>query len=411
MWPYRFIKRLPDNLNLQLVKQKPIDAKRVDSYEIGEIVHWFDLLEPYIRRIPPCNIYNFDESGFQVGQGKPQKVVTANPHRATVSTGGHGESLTVIECIAADGWVMSPYFIVAGEHHLERWFHPNLPDDYRIATSPKGYITKELAFDWLRFFHENTSHRANNEPRLLLFDGHRTHLTYAFLRFCEFNNIIPYCFVPHTTHFAQPLDGHPFLAYKHYYRSANNAIVQWGGSVTDKADFFRDIPRTRRRTFKASTIQHAFADRGIYPFNPSKVIDPLMAAQPDKPDLHIITEDTPPPLSSSTNSPPSTIRGLRRSIDKAKLLIQEDSEGINPSLRKRLDLLFEASLVQGELAAQQRSNLEQLIGSGQTKTTSKSRRQVRSFGPLNVKDANIKIGMRERGGRGSDTATAEASGR
>lgn len=30
-----------------------------------------------------------------------------------------GELLTGIECVAADGWVMEPYFVAQGEVHLE----------------------------------------------------------------------------------------------------------------------------------------------------------------------------------------------------------------------------------------------------------------------------------------------------
>lgn len=41
------------------------------------------------------------------------------------------------------------------------------------------------------------------------------------------------------------------------------------------------------------------------------------------------------------------------------------------------------------------TNLEQVINSGLTKKTPKSRRQVRSSGPLTVKDANTKMGIRQ----------------
>jgi len=80
-WVYQFIQRLPDDLHL--IKQKPIEKDRLRAEDIGILTHWFDLLEPYIARIPPKNIYNFDESGFQLGQGKSQKVITSNPIQAS----------------------------------------------------------------------------------------------------------------------------------------------------------------------------------------------------------------------------------------------------------------------------------------------------------------------------------------
>jgi hypothetical protein len=79
-WVYRFISRLPKPL--QLIKQKPIDKKRLDSADIGLQTAWFDRLEIAMRNVPSYNIYNFDETGFQLGQGRPQKVVTRYPERA-----------------------------------------------------------------------------------------------------------------------------------------------------------------------------------------------------------------------------------------------------------------------------------------------------------------------------------------
>jgi hypothetical protein len=68
------------------------------------------------HKLRPKNIYNFDESGFMLGEGKKQNIITANPSASEyIATGDRGQSLTAIECIAADGWVMSPFFLFAGE--------------------------------------------------------------------------------------------------------------------------------------------------------------------------------------------------------------------------------------------------------------------------------------------------------
>lgn len=61
----------------------------------------------------PKNIYNFDESGVQLGQGKAQNDITANPCTAAhIPIGGHAESVTTIEYVAANGWVMASYFLL-----------------------------------------------------------------------------------------------------------------------------------------------------------------------------------------------------------------------------------------------------------------------------------------------------------
>jgi hypothetical protein len=104
-----------------------------------------------LHEILPRNIYNFDETGFQLGQGKAEEVITAYPDRfqsTESSQSDSRESCTVIECIAADSDVVAPYIIFKGSVHLERWYRlDNLPDNYRIAISPKGYTNDELGLD------------------------------------------------------------------------------------------------------------------------------------------------------------------------------------------------------------------------------------------------------------------------
>jgi hypothetical protein len=400
-WVYRFIKRLPPEFNL--MKQKPIERKRFEAENISLIQAWYDRLDIQINThaIRPKNIYNFDESGFQIGQGKDQNVITTNPTAtAYIPTGGLAESVTIIECIAADGWLMAPFLLLPGQWHMENWYRQStLPDDYRIAPTPKGWTSDSIAYDWLHFFNECTKSRVSRgEYRLLLMDGHGSHLTHEFLQFCDTHRIIAFCFPPHTTHLLQPLDGKPFQAYKHYYRKNNNAVVQWGGSVSQKSDFLREIHGIRMQTFKDRTIRHSFAERGIYPFQPKLVVDSLKKAKEPTPELRIHGETPPPPSSSPTSSPPTTISKLRQSINKAQNALQdltEDLNTLNPKLTPRLQRIFQGSLIQAELSAQQGEDLSRVLRNREHLHAKKTRRQVKAIGALSVKDANRRIEARE----------------
>lgn len=233
--------------------------------------------------------------------------------------------MTVIECITADGWVMAPFIIFKGQSqdHMENGYQQDtLPDDYRIATSSNGWSNDALDYDWLHMFHVKAKNRIRRKGwRLLLMDGHGSHLTFQFLSYCQQHQIIPFSFPPHTTHLLQPLDHKPFQVYKHYYRQTNNMVVQWGGSVKDKRDFLHEIHDVRMKTFTQRTLRQALRDCGIHPFNPDLILDLLKEAKSPTPELRMITGDTPPPLSSSSepiSSPPDTIIKLRRTIDKAE---------------------------------------------------------------------------------------------
>ena len=130
-WVYRFLKRLPPNI--KYLTQKPKEKARMESENIESLSLWFyhfsKVIEEY--EILPHEIYNWDETGYQIGQGKPRKVVSS---RATshIATGGLAESITGIECIAADGWVMLPWFLVKGSRQMEEWYTNIAISDFRI---------------------------------------------------------------------------------------------------------------------------------------------------------------------------------------------------------------------------------------------------------------------------------------
>jgi hypothetical protein len=223
MWASRFVRRLPEGFFW--IKQKPIDKKRLESEDIAHITTWFEHVSRWIKDISPKNIYNFDETGFQLGQGRAQKVITQYQY-SSEKTGAkdRGQIVTSIECIAADGWVMVPYIIFKGQTHMEDWFrdNPSLHEEYNIQVSPNGWSSDLIALEWIHLFHENTKDRVGtNGKRVLFFDGHGSHLTFEFLDFYEEHLIIPISFLPHTSHFAQPLDQKPFLSLKQHFRKEN----------------------------------------------------------------------------------------------------------------------------------------------------------------------------------------------
>ncbi|KAJ5149826.1 hypothetical protein N7448_001404 [Penicillium atrosanguineum] len=337
MWVYNFVKRLPDGLHW--VKQNPTERESIEAADISTLQAWYERLEPFVKRIPPSNIYNFDETGFQLGQGKPQKVISRNQQRTRPLSSERGELLTGIECIAADGWLMEPYFVAPGLVHLERWYEGGTRvEETRIAVTSSGYSNDTLAVDWLHFFQEHTRNRACGGPRLLLFDSHSSHLTWQFLHLCEQWNIIAFIFPPHTTYIIQPLDRSPFRALKARFRAKNNTIAQWGGDPEDTGFFFREITGIRQQAIKPRTIRKVFADRGIYPFNPAPVMERLDSTRSPTPELHWPTGDTPPPQSSSIlRPPPESATQARRSQETMSR--RSDREAIQLDTRRQINRL------------------------------------------------------------------------
>jgi hypothetical protein len=206
-WVYRFINSLPPNL--QYINPKPAEKSRVDSENFGDLFLWFNSLREVIDQYKflPNEIFNWDETGYQIGQGQRQKVVA--PSTGSINpTGGQNESITGIECISAAGWVMLPWFLPKGNIHMEEWYTEISTLDFRIKPTSNGWIDDETAFEWLCSFHLATIGLVEKgRPRLLLMDNNGSHTTIQFHDFCKQKFIIPFYFLPHTAHLCQPPDG------------------------------------------------------------------------------------------------------------------------------------------------------------------------------------------------------------
>ncbi|KAJ5790239.1 uncharacterized protein N7518_007250 [Penicillium psychrosexuale] len=198
--------------HLKYITQKPKEKARMDSESIEGLTLWFHhflkVMEEY--KLLPHEIYNWDKTGYQIGQGKPRKVVSSRS-TSHIATGGLAESITGIECIAVDGWAMLPWFLVKGCRQIEEWYTNITIPDFCIKPTPKGWIDNDTAFKWLCSFHEATKNRVQKDrPRVLLIDNHLSHTSLEFTTFCTDKFIILIWFLPHTTHLYQPLDGQAF---------------------------------------------------------------------------------------------------------------------------------------------------------------------------------------------------------
>ncbi|KAJ5981989.1 hypothetical protein N7451_012089, partial [Penicillium sp. IBT 35674x] len=268
-WARRFVQRLPEGFFW--IKQKPIDKKRLESEDISRLITWFEHVEGWLEGIGPKNIYNFDETGFQSGQTRAQKVVTRYRYSSErLASIDRGQIVTSIECVAADGWSMVPYLIFRGRTHMEDWFrdNPGLDQRYNIQVSPTGWSSDLIALEWLHIFHDSTKNRTNDK-RVLFFDGHGSHLTFEFLEFCDQKRIISISFRPHTSHFAQPLDQKPFLSLKQHFWKENSLTNAWFRPDSAKRQSLEDITLIREKAFTPRIIRSAFRDTGIWPFNPN----------------------------------------------------------------------------------------------------------------------------------------------
>ncbi|KND85843.1 hypothetical protein TOPH_09284, partial [Tolypocladium ophioglossoides CBS 100239] len=190
-----------------------------------------------------------DETGFRIGIGKDQLVVTKRKKSYYFATPGNRESATAIEYISAGGRVLPAFLVLSGVKHQSRWY--NVMKDYpdtRIAMSPTRFSNDEICLEF------------------------GSHYTYPFIEYCERRNIIPFSLPPHLIYLLQPLDVVVFQPLKHYHAKAVDLVVRDGYLDITKMEFLGFIQNIRKQAFRQSTILSAFRKTGIVPFNPEVVL-------------------------------------------------------------------------------------------------------------------------------------------
>ncbi|ODM14985.1 hypothetical protein SI65_09480 [Aspergillus cristatus] len=252
------------------------------------------------------DIYNFDETGFAMGLVATAKVVTRAEMtgKPFLVQPGNREWVTSIECINSTGWALPPCIIFKGKVHIKGWYQDKaLPKDWRIEVSDNGWTTNQIGTRWLQnTFIPATNGRMIGKYRLLILDGHGSHLTPQFDEICSQHDIIPICMPAHSSHLLQPLDVGCFTPLKQAYGSLVENKARHNFNHIDKLDFLEAYPQARSEVLKPETIKNSFAASGLVPFDPERVLEKL----------NIQLKTPTPPGSQSTDSAPKTPHNLKQ---------------------------------------------------------------------------------------------------
>jgi len=276
-WVNRFIKRHPE---LKSKYTRKYDYQRAKCEDSKLIKAWFTRVRETIEKygILMEDIYNMDETGFQMGVASTAKVVcgseTKQSHAKALQPGNR-EWVTSIVAINAMGWSLPPQIIFAAVNHQSLWYY-DLPGDYVLSVSKNGWTTDELGIEWLqKVFEPNTAPRTIGRYRLLILDGHGSHATAEFDRFCMERRIIPLYMPPHSSHILQPLDVSCFSPLKHLYGQRVQEKTQNGVYSIGKENFLQIYPKVHQQALSSSNIKSGFAATGLIPLSPERVLSKI----------------------------------------------------------------------------------------------------------------------------------------
>ncbi|RPA90989.1 DDE-domain-containing protein [Choiromyces venosus 120613-1] len=111
-------------------------------------------------------------------------------------------------------------------------------------------------------------HGRPEDKRLLILDGHSSHVNLRFSEFCDSHNIICFCLPAHSTHILQPLDVGLFGPLQKYYgKVVENYHISTNIGINYR-NFLPLYKQARSQAYSVANIKSAFHKTGIVPFLP-----------------------------------------------------------------------------------------------------------------------------------------------
>lgn len=283
-WVPRFLER--HKVKLLSRWTTALDRQRHKADSAYKYSLYFELLRTKIEQynVEPRHIYNMDEKGFLIGMLSRMKRIFSremyeNGEIKEALQDGNREWISCLACICADGSHLPPHLIyqAASGNIQDTWLQDFDHQQHRtfFSSSLSGWTNNEIGLAWLRrVFDQETREKARRSYRLLILDGHGSHVTMEFIQHCDDNRILLAVLPPHATHTLQPLDVAMFKPLSTAYSNELTAFLDrcQGLSAITKRDFFRLFYEAWRTSFTASNVLSAFKCTGISPFDPHVIL-------------------------------------------------------------------------------------------------------------------------------------------
>jgi hypothetical protein len=235
------------------------------------------------------NTYNMDEKGFLIGVlQRLQRVYSKEAFNrgslSIASQDGNREWITCIASICMDGSWIPPTLIYQAQPGtvMDSWVEELDEAKHKVhfASSPTGWTNDDLGYEWLTtVFDRYTKQKARQgrDYRMLILDGHGSHVNMQFLDWCHEHRILVAVFPPHSTHRLQPLDVSLFGPLSQYYTQELDAwqFKSQAKRSLSKREFLSLFWPAFEKAFSVANIASGWAHVGLKPFDPNRIINTI----------------------------------------------------------------------------------------------------------------------------------------
>ncbi|KAM5342380.1 hypothetical protein ACJ41O_013346 [Fusarium nematophilum] len=300
-WVEGFLRRNPE---VRTLRSQRLDIVRFNGATTKRIKAFFRLHElPQIKGIKRKNRHNMDEFGVMEGQGH-NGLVLGSSHKKVILMKNPGSRswITIIECISADGRLLTPLVIFKGKSVQQQWFPEELAflNDWNFTATETGWTDNKIALTWLRdIFIPETRPEKPDEKRLLILDGHGSHATADFMFECYRNGIYLLFLPSHSSHVTQPLDVAVFGPVKNAYRREVSKLAGLADTtLLGKITFLRCYEKARKKGITYQNIIAGWKTSGQWPVSIAK---PLMNSMTTEDETTDTRPKTPPENTKNTS--------------------------------------------------------------------------------------------------------------
>ncbi|KAF4414567.1 Pogo transposable element with KRAB domain [Fusarium acutatum] len=309
-WLQSFIDR---NKEVKTLPGKRMDSERYNGASTELIKAFFMLLSmPAVRIVKQKNRYNVDEVGMMEGIGLNGLFLGCRDKKSVLIRK-----------------VLRPLVIFKGKTVQQQHFPEKLDflEAWEFTSSEKGWTNNHIALIWLKtVFIPSTKPENPKEPRLLILDGHGSHMTEDFLFECYNNNIFVLFLPAHSSHVLQPLDVAVFGPLKRAYRKFLSDLASIADSShIGKITFLYTYDKARKEAITKLNALAGWKATGLWPVNLAKVLmNPMVTQTPETP-APVVTAISPAKGKNSRllMTPRSSVQ-LRRALQAVLGVVSED---------------------------------------------------------------------------------------
>lgn len=175
--------------------------------------------------------------------------------------------MTTCAIVGADGNHVPPVMVFPRKFFKQHMIHGAPPNTLGLANQ-SGWMTSELFPEVIDHFIRHT-HSTKQNPTLLIYDNHESHLSIDALKRAAENGVTILTLPPHCSHKLQPLDISVFGPFKKYYNAACDDWMRDNpGQTISIYNVAQFVGIAYPQALTPMNIVSGFRKAGISPYNP-----------------------------------------------------------------------------------------------------------------------------------------------